>query len=550
MSILSSLAGGNMASVNPVIPTPDQIAALLGIPDDNSGLPPVPQTGPYGQPAVTTGMDPLAAALLSGGMPGSFPSPASSPPAVAPQPAPPPQDQQSPNFLQMLADGLRGFGGPPGGSRIGPDGNFLPQQASPQIQPAVANAASLPTPMPVASATSADSGTSGEDATMAQYRLLHAQAVSHYDQYEALARQAVAAGRDPAPFIKLMQSASDRADKINDEALEHSQPDTTNEITNYEYAQAHPGFPVPGAAKLELRDIGGGQYGIFNPQTGEIKPYGSATPSSSVLMGSDRTPVDETLSGPDVLKAVPAPVATMAQRMIDGLQPVPAMSVRTAPIVAQAVLAAQQVDPTLDANESKVRMGTQRDFTSGPTSKVITAGNTALGHLTELNNLVPQLNNYDTQYGGTLLNAAGNVIKGTGAAGAPLARFNELNQLYSAEMEKFYAGPSGGTAGERKQLELNISPNMTPTQQRAAIQTAATALASKVEALQGQWHSGMGPYAKDFDVIHPENAAFVAAMRSGPLGTLLPQGSAPASTGLPPVGGSTVINGVTVRRVN
>jgi hypothetical protein len=312
---------------------------------------------------------------------------------------------------------------------------------------------------------------------------------------------------------------------------------------------------VPGAARLELREVGPGQYATFNPQTGEIKPYTGGTPmgSSTVLMGANGAPVDENLSGPDVLISVPASVATMAQRMLDGLQPVPAQSVRTSPLAQQAVLAAQQVDPTLDANESKQRMGVQKDFTSGPTSKVITAGNTALGHLTELSRLVPTLQNYDLQYGATPLNAVSNLVKGTGAAGAPLARFNELNQLYSAEMEKFYAGSSGGTAGERKQLELNISPNMTPTQQMAGIQTAATALASKVEALNGQWHSGMGPYAKDFDVIHPENKAFVAAMRQGPLGTLLPQpgGSAPApASGLPGVGQSTVINGITVKRIN
>ncbi|PNE11940.1 MAG: hypothetical protein CR217_06040 [Beijerinckiaceae bacterium] len=529
--------------------------------DDNSDLPPVPTSGPYGAPSVT--MSPLAAALSSGGMPGgSLSPPPVSPPAVAPQPAPPPQDQQSPGFLQMLADGLRGFGGPPGGSRVDPStGQFLSpdqQQQYAQPQPAVANANTLPAPTQVASAGTSDtSAAAAEDPRMAGYRALHDQAVAEFNRNKALAMQAAQAGNSDlsASYVTAAQQYYKLAEDISLKAIETQKPaDTsTTEQKNFEYAQTHPGFPVPGAAKpanLELRDIGGGHFVTFNPQTGEIKPGPASTASSSTLMGANGQPVDENLSGPDVLKSVPAPVATMAQRMIDGLQPVPAMSVRTAPVVAQAVLAAQQVDPTLDANESKVRMGTQRDFTSGPTSKVITAGNTALGHLTELNNLVPQLNNYDTQYGGTLLNAGVNAVKGTGAAGAPLARFNELNQLYSAEMEKFYAGSSGGTAGERKQLELNISPNMTPTQQMAAIQTAATALASKVEALNGQWHQGMGPMARDFDVIHPENKAFVAAMRSGPLGTLLPQGSAPASAGLPPVGGSTTINGVTIKRIN
>jgi hypothetical protein len=189
-------------------------------------------------------------------------------------------------------------------------------------------------------------------------------------------------------------------------------------------------------------------------------------------------------------------------------------------MVVQARLAAQQADPNLDQTESKTRTGTRKDFTSGPTSKVITAGNTALGHLGELSTLVPKLGNVDWSIGATPYNAAVNMAKGTGAAGDPLARFNELNHLYSAEMEKFYAGSSGGTAGERKELALDISPNMTPTQQNAAIQQAALALASKVEALQGQWHAGMGSMAGDFDVIHAENKPFVESVRAGVLGRL------------------------------
>jgi hypothetical protein len=274
-----------------------------------------------------------------------------------------------------------------------------------------------------------------------------------------------------------------------------------------------------------------------NPMTFEqwniAKQNAGKAPADQPVMGRDGQPLAEDLKGQDVLAAVPQPVGIMAQRYIDGREVLPNITSRTPPMVVQARLAAQQADPMLDQTESKTRAGTRKDFTSGPTSKVITAGNTALGHLTELSELVPQLGNVDWAVGGTPANAVVNAIKGTGASGQTLAKFNELNQLYSAEMEKFYAGSSGGTAGERKQLELNISPNMTPTQQNAAIQQAALALASKVEALQGQWHAGMGPLSGDFDVIHAENKPFVESVRAGVLGRLGQPGGAPAAPAVP-----------------
>ena len=252
-----------MVSVNPVIPTADQIMALLGASpdDDNSDLPPVPQTGPYGAPAVTA--SPLAAAL-SGGMPGSFPSQAPPPPSVvspsptAPQTtAPPPQDQQSPDFLQMLADRLRGTAWSDGRSRVGPDGNFLPPQQAPQIQPAVASSNALPAPTNVASTGGTSvPDTSDDDAYTAGLRTLHDQAMKHYNDMVTKGDAALAAGNTDAAKIYFQQAtqAGAAADQINMKALEHAQPDTTNKITEYEYGLAHPGFNAPAVPPREVND--------------------------------------------------------------------------------------------------------------------------------------------------------------------------------------------------------------------------------------------------------------------------------------------------------
>jgi hypothetical protein len=121
---------------------------------DPSTLPPVPEEGPYGPPAVTrdtgpqsmaqppTGMNPLAVAL-SGGMPGAAPA---APPAPPPQPAP---SSASPGFLNMLASALGGGGAPSTGSRYNPaTGDFLPsrRRRNPRQRPPLPHIARRPLP--------------------------------------------------------------------------------------------------------------------------------------------------------------------------------------------------------------------------------------------------------------------------------------------------------------------------------------------------------------------------------------------------------------------
>lgn len=321
-----------MAQANVQAPTDDQLAAMLaalGIQDDDSGARPVPASGPYGPPAVVrdalpSTMNPLAAAL-SGGMPDAPASALAPPPPAARPPAPPPQDR-SPGFLQMLANGLSGGGSVPdnsGGyvpstnSRVASNGSFLPPgsySAAPQgaqIQPAAYRAppqtAAAPSivvpgyeakgPLTRAQVVAApDSDNSmpaeedwdaaakargissavpsapAEDFTTAAYRALHDQAVAHYDQNIAAARAAAAAGHDPSGFIKLAGDAAKVAEEISEKAIDYGKP----------AADFYQNVTLPN-----------GQVVPFNKSTGSYgTPFGTPTVPPRPVTADERTTWD------------------------------------------------------------------------------------------------------------------------------------------------------------------------------------------------------------------------------------------------------------------
>lgn len=535
--------------VNPQIPTDAQIAALLAAnqDDDNSNLPPVPTSGPYGAPAVT--MSPLAAALSqSGGMPGPvFPSQASSPPAALTQPAPPPQDQQSPGFLQMLADGLRGIGGPPGGSRYDPStGQFLPpDQQAPQIQPAVANANTLPAPMQVASASS-DSGTSatpaGEDPRMAGYRALHDQAVSEFNRNKALAMQAAQAGNTDlsGTYVMAAQQYYKLAEDISLRAIETQKPaDTsTNEQKNFEYAQTHPGFPVPGAAKLELRELapdqyGRPQYGTFNPQTGEIKPY--APPRSAGARPAAAAADVETDTAPPNQPVAPLPPdqkATIAQldpavqghvtAILQGRETMPKIPAggRVNPITQMITQGVFAVNPNFDAANNITQVQTRKTYAPGPNNNapgnLIQNGDTALDHLAELKDASDKLANYGSVVGGAVSGLAGMTGGRIGHDySAARAELDTKAQIASAEAIKYLAGATGGGEAERDRLMQQFSSANPPDSRLAAINGLSQDILQKKIELQAGWRRSMGPNTPDFEVISPNSVQSVNKLGLG-----------------------------------
>jgi hypothetical protein len=564
---------------------------------DPSTLPPVPEEGPYGAPAVTRDTGPQSsnvpsplAVALSGGMPGE------APPPQAP-PAPPPQPQQreaataSPGFASMLASALGGAGPPSTGSRYDPaTGDFLPPGSYaaplPQPQPAAYRAPQA-APAPVQTAASDESDTStaapAMDETTRAYAALHAEKVAEFERNKSLALQSAQAGNTDisAAYAKAAAEAYKMANDISLLAIKHNEPAAdTGEIKNYEYAQKHPGFPVPGAAKLEMKEIGRDSYGnpvygTFNPQTGEITPY--KPPAAAGAMPAAASGDVESDTAPQGQPVAPLPAGQAAKvaqldpavqghvtAILQGRETMPKIPAggRVNPItqmITQGVFAA---NPSFDAANNITQVRTRQTYAPGPNNNapgnLIQNGDAALDHLAELKDASDNLANYGSIGGGLV----SGIASATGGRighdySAARAELDTKAQIASAEAIKYLAGATGGGEAERDRLMQQFSSSNPPDSRLAAIKGLAQDILEKKVELQAGWRRSMGPGTPDFEVISPNSVGSVNKLGLG-LGSYLPRlggsagqgaSAAASASGLPPVGGSTTINGITVRRV-
>ena len=565
-------------------------ALMQGV--DPNELPPVPEDGPYGAPATErdTGpqsanpINPLAVAL-SGGMPGG--------PSTAPS-APPPQDQgQSPGFASMLASALAA---PSTGSRYNPQtGEFLPSGSypAPSPQPAPASPAASPAgAQDIAGKASDMAGeATAEDATTAAYRALHDEKAAEYQRNRSLAAQT--AQSNPEISAQYLKAAQDNLKLMNDISLlsiKHNEPAAdTGEIKNWEYAQTHQGFPMPGAANLELKEVGQDPFGnksfvTFNPKTGEIKPY--TPPGGQTSGGAAAVPAQlQQLDMPnadagqgDKTPAVPLPpdqqsrlgavnpaIRGTVESILQGRLGLPKItSGRGAQLPLAITQAVISVNPDFDANTNQNQLLARKAFNAGGSNntpgQLILNSDAALDHFEPLVRASDALPNYGSIVGG----AVGETARATGGylggdyqnkAAALLSAATPA----SAETMKYLAGTTGGGEGEREQLIKSFSDvGGTPQSRRELIVNYIDDMLAKKAELQTQWHTAMGPNAPDFPVI--SDSARAAVVRMGYGGLLqkyglqgggeapAPQGGVGAPTAPSvPVGGT--IPGTSIRRV-
>jgi hypothetical protein len=181
-----------------------------------------------------------------------------------------------------------------------------------------------------------------------------------------------------------------------------------------------------------------------------------------------------------------------------------------------------QADPSFESGNATARVQTRKDFEAGGPNSVagtITAGNTAIQHLGQLSDTIEELGKSDT--GIPLLNMGKNAI-GTATGGAiPVVQFNNIMGKLAEELTKFYRGTGGDQADVARDL-ANFNPSMSLPQLRAATQTVAGLVASKVNALQDRWHTAMGPNVPDFPIVQPHSAQALSVVQQ--------RGGAPAAS--------------------
>jgi hypothetical protein len=132
-----------------------------------------------------------------------------------------------------------------------------------------------------------------------------------------------------------------------------------------------------------------------------------------------------------------------------------------------------------------------KDFSAGPSSKRVTANNTALNHLETMDKLAGDLANTDIR----IVNAAGNAFARATGSAAPTS-FDAAKQLVAAEVIKAVVQNGGGVT-ERKEAADNIKSANGPEQLRQVIATYRELLGGQLTSLAQQYETGTG--RKDFE---------------------------------------------------
>jgi hypothetical protein len=127
-----------------------------------------------------------------------------------------------------------------------------------------------------------------------------------------------------------------------------------------------------------------------------------------------------------------------------------------------------------------------KDFTSGVSSRRVTANNTAINHLETMDKLAADLSNRDTR----IFNAAGNAFATATGQPAPTS-FDAAKQLVAAEVIKAVVSNGGGVT-ERQEAAQNFYRANSPQQLREVINTYRELLGGQLQSLEGQYKAGTG----------------------------------------------------------
>ncbi len=195
------------------------------------------------------------------------------------------------------------------------------------------------------------------------------------------------------------------------------------------------------------------------------------------------------------LQGLPPDVATLVKQLADYKIDPGSFSVKSGLTRSQMLALVSQYDPTYDQSQYKSRAALRQNFTSGQGAQNIRSINTAVQHLGELQKAANALG------GGPIgaVNWVGNVA--SQLIGQPqVNKFDVAATAVESELANVFKG-TGASDQEIKAWRSSISPNMSPSQLRATIQSAVDLMAGRLSALQSQWQSGMGKPA-DFQILN------------------------------------------------
>ena len=339
---------------------------------------------------------------------------------------------------------------------------------------------------------------------------------------------------------QLNQAAKAEQDRIALESRKYNEM-TASEKAAADFRERNLQREMMQPVKMGTDTMGREIYGIRDPATGTLKPI-----EIPPFMGSGLNPLKQPSAGTAQPQSgmTPATYTAVADTLPVGLEP-PVTAGRdedffgnlqaTDPRTAATVkgLADYEINPnslSIKGGHREQLLGLTRQYDSsydqtlypakqravteffagGPSSPAgtLTAGNTAILHLGELDGMIDRLrgqpgmlNSMFDAVGGSGIplvsywaNAARNqAVQGT-PQGAALQDFLTARARFTDEVTKFYAGSQGSEAERQRAIDL-LDAAKSPEELHAAVKTDVGLMRDKIAQLQGRLMGAMGPQA-------------------------------------------------------
>jgi hypothetical protein len=219
---------------------------------------------------------------------------------------------------------------------------------------------------------------------------------------------------------------------------------------------------------------------------------------------------DMSKTGAEYLATLPPDMAGRVKAMVEGRQPLPSAYAMTKPYWQNLISAAQAYDPTFDGTNWSGRVAGVKDFSAGKSADMVKSANQTLAHVNALIDSADALHNGNYPS----LNYIGNKFNEATGAGEPGA-FRTNAHAVAEEMSKVFKGANMSDA-EIHAWEENLSPNMSPAQQRAQIAKLSELLHGSLDALEEKRLTAIGPMAaeKQGPLVKPEGQAVLKRIDS------------------------------------
>ena len=162
-----------------------------------------------------------------------------------------------------------------------------------------------------------------------------------------------------------------------------------------------------------------------------------------------------------------------------------------------------QADPSFDAVNYNARTKTRADFTSGKSAENIKALNTAISHISDLNDAMTSLGNTDYPMYNRISNYLGE-NGGSKDLQGKLARVKTTTEGVAGEMAKVFRS-AGMSEHDISAWKDRLSSDITPEAQKGTMEASMGMLYGRLEAVADQYKKGMGTTAQPLEMLTPES---------------------------------------------